>query len=61
MANYILKEITKPIKDDLVKFQIEFESALQSDVKLINTVSKYIIQRIFKALERFKIRAKTRH
>jgi len=45
MANSILKEITKPIKDDLVKFQIEFESALQSDVKLINTVSKYIIQR----------------
>ena len=45
MANSILKEITKPIKDDLDKFQIEFDSALQSDVKLINTVSKYIIQR----------------
>jgi len=45
MANPILKEITKPIKNDLVKFQIEFKSALQSDVKLINTVSKYIIQR----------------
>ncbi len=45
MANSILKEITKPIKDDLDKFQIEFESALHSDVKLINTVSKYIIQR----------------
>jgi len=45
MTNSILKEITKPIKDDLDKFQIEFESALQSDVKLINTVSKYIIQR----------------
>ncbi|MBU0528570.1 polyprenyl synthetase family protein [bacterium] len=45
MANSILKEITKPIKDDLDRFQIEFESALQSDVRLINTVSKYIIQR----------------
>lgn len=45
MAHSILKEITKPIKDDLEKFQIEFESALHSDVKLINTVSKYIIQR----------------
>lgn len=45
MAYSILKEITKPIKDDLEKFQIEFESALHSDVKLINTVSKYIIQR----------------
>ncbi len=45
MAKSILKEIIKPIADDLDKFQIEFESALQSDVKLINTVSKYIIQR----------------
>ena len=45
MTNSILKEITKPIKNDLDKFQLEFESALQSDVKLINTVSKYIIQR----------------
>jgi octaprenyl-diphosphate synthase len=45
MANSILKEITKPIKDDLIKFQTEFDSALHSDVKLINTVSKYIIQR----------------
>ena len=45
MARSILKEITKPIKNDLEKFQIEFESALHSDVKLINTVSKYIIQR----------------
>jgi len=45
MAKSILREITTPILDDLEKFQIEFESALQSDVKLINTVSKYIIQR----------------
>ncbi len=45
MAHSILKEITKSIKSDLDKFQIEFESALHSDVKLINTVSKYIIQR----------------
>ena len=45
MGHSILKEITKPIKNDLAKFQIEFKSALRSDVKLINTVSKYIIQR----------------
>ncbi len=45
MTYSILKEITKPIIDDLDKFQIEFDSALHSDVKLINTVSKYIIQR----------------
>lgn len=45
MANSILKNITEPIKLDLEKFQLEFNSALKSDVKLINTVSKYIIQR----------------
>jgi octaprenyl-diphosphate synthase len=45
MSNSILKDITKPISADLDKFQIEFKSALKSDVKLINTVSKYIIQR----------------
>ncbi len=45
MAHSILKEITKPIKSDLDKFQIEFEAALHSDVKLINTISKFIIQR----------------
>ncbi|MCJ7801595.1 MAG: polyprenyl synthetase family protein [Candidatus Marinimicrobia bacterium] len=45
MANSNLKKIIEPIKDDLDKFQVEFVSALQSDVKLINTVSKYIIQR----------------
>lgn len=45
MPKSILKTITKPIKDDLEKFQFEFELALKSDVNLINTVSKYIIQR----------------
>ncbi len=45
MSNSILKNITEPIKADLEKFQVEFDSALKSDVKLINTVSKYIIQR----------------
>ena len=45
MAKSILKEITTPIWADMEKFQIQFESALKSDVKLINTVSKYIIQR----------------
>jgi len=45
MAKSILKEISVSIKDDLNRFDTEFNSALQSDVKLINTVSKYIIQR----------------
>lgn len=45
MAQSILNNITELLKDDLDKYQVEFESALKSDVKLINTVSKYIIQR----------------
>lgn len=45
MANSILEQITEPIKSDLKKYQTEFETALKSDVRLINTVSKYIIQR----------------
>ena len=45
MANSILTKISAPIKNELKLFQQEFTSALNSDVKLINTVSKYIIQR----------------
>ena len=45
MAKSILKQITEPIQNDLEKYQQEFELALNSDVKIINTVSKYIIQR----------------
>jgi octaprenyl-diphosphate synthase len=45
MSQSILKNITRPIKEDLKRYQSEFEAALKSDVKLINIVSKYIIQR----------------
>jgi len=45
MAKSILKQITEPIQADFKSYQVEFDSALKSDVKLINTVSKYIIQR----------------
>ena len=45
MANSILKQTTLPIKDDLKLFQKEFEAALESDVKIITTVAKYIIKR----------------
>ena len=45
MKQSILKQITEPIKSDLGLYQAEFNSALQSDVKLINTVGKYIIER----------------
>ena len=39
-----LKEITKPILDDLNNFKIEFKSALNSEVKLINSISSYLIK-----------------
>ncbi len=39
-----LKNITKPILDDLNNFQIEFKSALNSEVKLINSISSYLVK-----------------
>ena len=39
-----LKQITQPIIDDVKIFQEEFENALNSDVRLINTISKYMIK-----------------
>lgn len=39
-----LKQITQPIIEDLKIFQREFENALNSDVRLINTISKYMIK-----------------
>ena len=39
-----LKQITKPIIEDVKIFQREFENALNSEVRLINTISKYLIK-----------------
>ena len=39
-----LKEITKPIIEDIKIFQQEFENALNSEVRLINSISKYMIK-----------------
>ena len=39
-----LKQITQPIIEDVKIFQKEFESALNSEVRLINTISKYMIK-----------------
>ena len=35
-----LKKITAPILDDIKIFQQEFENALKSEVRLINSISK---------------------
>ena len=39
-----LKQITAPILDDIKIFQEEFENALKSEVRLINSISKYMIR-----------------
>ena len=39
-----LKSITHPILDDLKIFQSELEDALRSEVRLINTIAKYILK-----------------
>ncbi|MBH10126.1 MAG: polyprenyl synthetase [Candidatus Marinimicrobia bacterium] len=39
-----LKQITMPIIDDIKIFHKEFENALKSDVRLINSISKYMIR-----------------
>ena len=39
-----LKKITAPILDDIKIFQQEFENALKSEVRLINSISKYMIR-----------------
>ena len=39
-----LKQITAPIMDDIKIFQQEFENALKSEVRLINSISKYMIR-----------------
>ena len=39
-----LKQITAPILEDIKIFQQEFENALQSEVRMINSISKYMIR-----------------
>jgi octaprenyl-diphosphate synthase len=39
-----LEQITKPILDDIEIFRQEFENALNSEVRLINSISKYMIR-----------------
>jgi octaprenyl-diphosphate synthase len=39
-----LQKITAPIFEDIKLFQKEFEDALRSEVRLINTITKYILR-----------------
>ena len=45
-----LKRIIEPIMDDLKVFQDEFELALKSEVRLINVISKYLLNHKGKAI-----------
>ena len=42
--NIRLSDIVAPILDDLKQFQYEFELALKSEVRLVNTMVKYILR-----------------
>lgn len=42
--NIHLSDIVAPILDDLKQFQYEFELALKSEVRLVNTMVKYVIR-----------------
>ena len=39
-----LKEITYPIVEDIKLFEYELQDALKSEVRLVNTVGKYILR-----------------
>ncbi|MBA65513.1 MAG: polyprenyl synthetase [Candidatus Marinimicrobia bacterium] len=39
-----LQEIMSPIMDDLSTFEIEYDRAIKSDVRLINSIAKYMIR-----------------
>ncbi len=39
-----LKQITKPILEDIKIFQKEFEDAIKSEVRLINSISKFMLR-----------------
>ncbi len=39
-----LKHITAPIFEDLKIFEKEFREAMQSEVRLVNTIGKYLIR-----------------
>ena len=42
--NYSLDKIVTPIIEDLKTFEIEFERSIESDVRLINSITKYMMR-----------------
>ena len=49
--NYSLDKIVIPIIEDLKTFEIEFERSIESDVRLINSITKYMMRKKEKTLD----------
>ena len=45
-----LRKIKLPIEKDIIEFHKEFKNALDSDVKLINSISGYLVKNRGKAI-----------
>ncbi len=43
--NYSLDKIITPIIEDLKSFEVEFERSIESDVRLINSITKYMMRK----------------
>ena len=43
--NSTLHKIITPVIDDLKTFDIEYKRAIKSDVRLINTITKYMMRK----------------
>ena len=50
MMNRMLDKVSKPIKSNLEEFDVEFSKSLDSDVKTINTIVKYLVRKKGKRL-----------
>ena len=46
----MLRKISKPINSNLKEFDVHFNNSLKSDVKIINTIVKYIVKKKGKRL-----------
>ena len=47
----ILQKISEPIKSNLDEFDKHFDSSLESEVKTINTIVKYLVRKKVRGLD----------
>ena len=48
-----LDKIKEPITKDIIEFQSEFKLALNSEVKMINSISGYLVKNRGKTIRQF--------